>query len=724
MPPINPARLSEMQQEANALQQKGQGREALEIYRKILEIDPKIAEAHFQCGILYMKALRFDLAVAAFAKAAGLRPDEPEIWKGYCEALFRAGDAEAIRAARGILESSALPEKTRAWIRARMSGKAVKNRPGLGAVPPKAIQDVIRLLNANRPRKAVNVLTGMIGKNPGVAVLHCMLGTALLNSGKPDSKPDRAIASLRKAGQLDPGYFEGQLSLGKALFSVGEAKPAITALEAARSIDPKDVDTLGHLGRAYNHLGMRENAVKALDRALRIDPEDVSALHARAQIAEKENDFAPARRLLRKCIANGLRSSAVYVLLSRVHSSAGDTDAALEAIETAIEKQPDSAEALGVRATILQTSGQFEAADAAFRQAFEAAPANGLNYRIYSASHTFEPGDPLIARMEHVYEDETLPDQARMQLGFALSKAMEDTGRHDRVFGYLNASSRIMRAEYPYNIGVRRNEVDRIKAAFAQYSPKTHPNLSDSRYDPIFVTGMPRSGTTLVEQIISSHSTVTGIGETGRFSREAYRAILTPTGDLGIHDLGREVVNHLAGDFRSYIQGLFPESNRITDKSIQTYAVMGLVWIAMPKARVVVVRRDPKDNLFSLYKNIFPAGTHLYSYDLHDLGQYYRMFVEMIDFWRSLKPDGFHEIWYEDLIENPEEETRRLIAACDLEWQEACLNFHQNKRKVDTLSVYQVRQPIYKSSVRAWQRHERDLRPLFDSLGNLADPAR
>ena len=162
----------------------------------------------------------------------------------------------------------------------------------------------------------------------------------------------------------------------------------------------------------------------------------------------------------------------------------------------------------------------------------------------------------------------------------------------------------------------------------------------------------------------------------------------------------------------------------LSDKSIQTYLVMGLVWCTLPKAKIVVVRRDPRDNLLSVYKNVFPTGGHLYSYDLDDLGQYYRMFVEMIEFWRDMNPGGFHEIWYEDLIANPEEETRKLIAASGLEWEDACLNFHENKRKVNTLSVYQVRQPIYKSSVKAWQRYEKELQPLFDSLGDLADHKR
>ncbi len=143
---------------------------------------------------------------------------------------------------------------------------------------------------------------------------------------------------------------------------------------------------------------------------------------------------------------------------------------------------------------------------------------------------------------------------------------------------------------------------------------------------------------------------------------------------------------------------------------------LGLVKLAMPNARFVIVRRDPRDNLLSIYKNKFPDDTHLYAYDQRDLAKFYGTFVDMIEFWRERVPDWFYEVQYEALVANPEEETRKLIAACGLEWEDACLSFHENKRKVETLSVYQVRQPITKASVELWQRYERDLKPMLDQL--------
>jgi hypothetical protein len=143
---------------------------------------------------------------------------------------------------------------------------------------------------------------------------------------------------------------------------------------------------------------------------------------------------------------------------------------------------------------------------------------------------------------------------------------------------------------------------------------------------------------------------------------------------------------------------------------------MGIIKAALPNAKFVVVRRDPRDNLLSIYKNQFVEGTHRYAYDLGDLGAYYKTFVDMIDFWHKTSPGLFYEIQYEDLIADPETQARALIDACGLEWEDDCMNFHQNKREVKTLSVYQVRQPIYSSSVKAWQRYETELQPLFEAL--------
>ncbi|MFV2052716.1 sulfotransferase [Aliiroseovarius sp. YM-037] len=717
MLPINPSKIPQLYSQALDLQNKGRAKEALAIYQNILQANPKIAEAHFQIGQIRMKALDFESAAKAFGQAAALKPKQPAIWQSYAEALLRLDDATATSAALRQLEASGLPSDTRQKISQRLSNRSGKTKVDTGGIRPERLQDVVRALNAGDAAAAERKVRALLRQHPSVPVLHTMLGGALRQKGDLDG----AGKTFRKAIALDGSYAEAYSNYGDLLLSSGDAAGAVEQLEHARSLTPRAPATLANLANAYLSLDRRSIALDLLDRSIKIDPNNPIAYRTRAQIHAKDGLHDKARDDLKKCLALGLKTAQVHQLLAKALAALGDRDASIATIDKAIAMEPKNAAMYSAKATILQSLGDFDAAADIFRQAYEVDPTNGQIYRTFSASHKFTEDDPVLALMEDTYARDDLRQHDRMQLGFALSKAMEDIKAHDRVFTYLNDANRLVREEHKYHISQRRDEVDRMKKAFAGFKPDGHPLTNDSDYAPIFVTGMPRSGTTLIEQILASHSTVTGAGETGRFARQGYGLMLPPSGDRAIGNITRAEISALADDYKAYIETLLPGSDRITDKSIQTYLVMGLVWLSMPNAKVIVVRRDPRDNLLSIYKNVFPDGTHLYSYDLHDLGQYYRMFVEMIDFWRGIAPDRFHEIRYDDLIENPEEESRKLVAAAGLEWEDACLNFHENKRKVDTLSVYQVRQPIYKSSLKAWKRYEAELQPLFDSLGDVLD---
>src|SRR5690606_12280801 len=267
-------------------------------------------------------------------------------------------------------------------------------------------------------------------------------------------------------------------------------------------------------------------------------------------------------------------------------------------------------------------------------------------------------------------------------------------------------------------------EVDRTQAALRDFDYRNHRVEGTSAYAPIFVTGMPRPGTTLVEQSIASHSLVGGAGELGKATTLAANLLFPKSGGRNLADVPAAEIAALGHEYESYLRGRIPDHERITDKSIPTYMHIGLLKLAMPNARFVVVRRDPRDNLFSIYKNKFPDGTHPYAYDLRDLALYYKTFVDMVDFWRERVPEAIYEVQYEDLVGNPEEETRKLIAACGLTWEDACLSFHENTRKVQTLSVFQVRQPISQGWVKSWQRYKKELGPMTSVLkehGLVAD---
>jgi hypothetical protein len=258
--------------------------------------------------------------------------------------------------------------------------------------------------------------------------------------------------------------------------------------------------------------------------------------------------------------------------------------------------------------------------------------------------------------------------------------------------------------------------VDGLIAAFegADFAPLSTPAEGPR---PIFVTGLPRSGTTLVEQILASHSAVTGGGELRFLLEEAYRLMGDP--GRGFTRLAELSEGALAGFGRAYLDLLaraVPGAGVITDKSIQTHLVIGLVAKVLPWARILVVRRDPRDLGLSIYRNVFAPGTHLYAYDQADIAAYIATFEKMMAFWRAALPGRFEEIRYEDLVAEPEARTRALVAAAGLDWEEACLSFHESARQVATLSIQQVRQPIHGGAAGGWRRHAADLAPMIAAL--------
>jgi tetratricopeptide (TPR) repeat protein len=405
--------------------------------------------------------------------------------------------------------------------------------------------------------------------------------------------------------------------------------------------------------------------------------------------------------------------------LAEAQMALGRADDALATVNRALTLSPDHVVATGRKAMILQALGRFDEASPLFLKAMDADPSNGIYFRSYITSTKSAPGDPVVERMIGLIDQPGINPRSEMNFGFAIAKGLEDQKDHTRAFTYLRRANDIVSRLTPYDHAAWLAEVARLQAAFRGHDWAGHRVADTSDAAPIFVTGMPRSGTTLIEQIISSHSRVTGGDEmdflpklaTGclfndPLSAKARRIAAIP--DAEIAALGHA--------YQAQVAARFPGADVVSDKSITSYMYLGLVKLALPNARFIIVRRDPRDNLLSIYKNRFPEGAHLYAYDLRALAHHYATFVDMIEFWRAEMPGWFTEVQYENLVANAEDESRRLIAACGLEWEEACLNFHTNERQVRTLSVYQVRQPISGGSVKAWQRYEKELAPMIEVL--------
>ncbi|WP_425051295.1 tetratricopeptide repeat-containing sulfotransferase family protein [Psychromarinibacter sp. S121] len=715
MLPLGPAQIPALIKQARALEGAGQLEQARAKYANALAIDARLAPAMFQMAQIDFKLQRFDSAAGLLDRALKLKPGEQALWGLYVRVLEKLDDRARTASFLERAKAAPLPPKFVVAMQDALTGSRTKSRVDLGGAPPAEVQKAIRMMETGDPAGAVRVVSALRRSHPDVALLADILANAQAVLGNTAE----ADAAFHDTIRLAPDYAEGLANYGAFLQRTGRPTEAIPHLQRAVKLMPRMTRAWVALGAAMvpaDRPGPQAEA--ALRKALALDPKHPQALLELAQLQLQEHQAQQAVETVRAALKAGADPEVARLCLGRALAELGDETGALAEFDALLAANPDFGPAYTARGGTLQTLGRFDEAHADFRKALEIMPKNGESYRIFLLAEKISADDPLIPQMETLVEDETVTEFSRANIGFALAKAMEDTKQYDRVFTYLRPANDLTRKLHPYDIAERRDRIDAIRTAFGGRDLPARKVAGTSDFAPIFVTGLPRSGTTLVEQIIASHSRVTGGGELGYLPSEVERVLAGP--DHVFHDIDKVSDADIARAGKIAAErmlALHPGADIVTDKSVQSYLMIGPIRMALPKSRIVVVQRDPRDNLLSIYRNMFAPGLHLYSYDLKDLAAYYHLYEEILAFWRAEAPGWFYEIRYEDLIADPEAQSRALIEACGLEWEDACLNFHENKRRVDTLSVHQVRQPIYKSSLKAWERYGSEIDELLDALG-------
>lgn len=438
-------------------------------------------------------------------------------------------------------------------------------------------------------------------------------------------------------------------------------------------------------------------------------PQAAEPLFNLGRIARFQGEIATAIELLERAYERKPQEPAILTLLAECQTISGDVQAASQTHDRMIALQPGHPKPLADKALFLQQQGDFAAAESLFKKAMRRAPDNGELYRMWLGGKKLAKGDPNIRKMQQLFAHPRMNDMGKIHLGFALAKAMEDTGQHDKVFAYLNKANALQRKAFPYDPAARDAEIDAIMARSKTLGA---PSASDA--SPIIVTGLPRSGTTLVEQILGAHDEVVAGGELAVALKLAYGLFGAPPDIADLAQLTDQQLDQFAtGYVRQTAMRVDAKGRRSTDKSIQNHLILGHIHRAMPKATLIVVRRDPRDVALSIYKNYFANGTHRYSNNLANIARYIKGFDRIVDFWKTRVP--VFEIAYDDLIDAPESQARAVVEAAGLAWQEKCLEFYKQGGAVKTLSLAQVRKPIYKSSGGAWRRYEKEMQPFIDA---------
>jgi len=512
------------------------------------------------------------------------------------------------------------------------------------------------------------------------APAHYNLGKAYLDQGKSQ----QAFGAFSKAIKLKPDYVEAVFLLANTRISLGDLALAKAAYIKVVEWEPSNYEAHNNLGSALQDQGFFLESIEHHQQAISLKPDFEPAYANLSNALVQLERHKDALELLNECLSH-CKSGKIYDTIGTVY---------------------------------LQL-GQMTEARQAYLMAIEADPLKGKPYRHLveiTKLDNIENID-LMALVSAASQAEGLSSESRVHLSFALAKLLDNLKDYEGAFLAYKQGNNLYRSKHPYT---RSDDIGLFKTIKKEYNKNALISKStvsdDSR--PIFILGMPRSGTTLVESIVSSHSDVTGAGELTYMADQARRF---KGGMTAFHKrfnaMGEDEHKGIAQAYLKGLSGYDEGKAHITDKMPHNFLNIGMIAKLLPNAKIIHCKRHPVANCLSIYKAYFAAkNAHPYAWDLKELARYHNLYENLMDHWREVLPGRFYEVSYEQLTSNQEQESRNLIEYCGLDWQEACLDFYKTDRKVKTASAFQVRQPMHNQSIDLWKRYGDALQPLLDEL--------
>jgi tetratricopeptide (TPR) repeat protein len=603
-------------------------------------------------------------------------------------------------------------------------GTAAMQSPGWTRAPSKAPTDheqnqLIALYQAGRYAELESRANLFVRQYPDSGFGWKILSAALAMQGKD------AFHALEQAARLLPQDAEVHNNLGDLLAKQERLEEAAACFHRALQLKPRYADACFNFGQVMFRLCKYAEADAYLRKAIELRPGDADAYNNLANNLVMQERYAEADTVIRRALVLKPDSPKAHCVSGMVLRAQRRYAEAEMSYRKALEFDPDYAEANCGLGGELMERGDFVEAEMHYRRALTADPdyIRPL-YALVSAKKVkqgdvdFEALKNIEERVKHHKKSLSLTDS--MYMHFGLGKCFDDAGEYDAAFPHFLTACQQKRATFAYDAESDTQVLDEVMRILDRTRIDSLRGSGDPSDAPIFVVGMPRSGTTLTEQIIASHPSVYGAGELTDLLAITHRSIAGIAYPGSLRLLDQKMLAAWGREYISAIRRLAPSVRHITDKLPQNFLSVGLIHLMLPNAKIVHIKRDPVDTCISCFTNLFANNNIKYSYDLVELGKFYVNYVRMMEYWRSVLPnDAVLDVQYEDLVSEPEAQVRRLIAYCGLEWDDACLDFHKTDRSVRTASVAQVRRPIYRSSMERWRRYERHLGPLLDVLGDI-----
>jgi Flp pilus assembly protein TadD len=539
------------------------------------------------------------------------------------------------------------------------------------------IESVMLLYSKGKIHEAISSIKLLNESYPNVPLLFNILGACYKSIGEIDG----AIQMFDTATKIKPNYAEAYFNIGVIYYEISQLTKAINYYLKAIEANPGYSDVHNNLGIAYLDLGELDKAIKHLELAISFRP-----------------DFPEAH--------NNLGSA---------YQEKGSLDIAVNSYNRAIELMNNFAQAHNNLGIIQEKTGKFDDAILSYSNAINYDPKNVSAHFNLSYLKTFKEKDQQILQMHSILSSDSVDQIDRARLCFALAKVYEDLGESEKLFEYLNQGNSLRKKGLNFSFNASNNNNNYLKKIFTNSNHHNFESPKALQISPIFIVGMPRSGTTLLEQIISSHNEVYGAGELKNLNE-----ILIPIFQNQLNSSDSIITNEIVSSIRSqYIESLINlnvKEATITDKWPLNFRYVGFILSAFPNAKIIHSKRDSIATCWSIYKHFFSDNANGWAYNLDDIADFYLLYDDLMSFWHELYPGRIFDLSYEDLTANQEIETRNLLEFCALDWDKNCLDFHKNKRVVGTASVSQVRMEMFQGSSENWKKYKQYLGPLVNKL--------
>jgi tetratricopeptide (TPR) repeat protein len=719
---------------ANALRshQRGDLRQATLSYRAILARDPGHADALHMLGLVALRLGKNQDAVELIGRAAVLIPDSAAIHANLGEA-YRAG---------GQLDQAA-----------RCCRSALRLQPDY----PEAANNLgLVLLAQEDTPAAIGQFRAAIRLQPGCSLYHNNLGNALRVAGDTEG----ALAEFRRAVELDACSAEALGNLGQLLLEKGEREEALSHCREAVRLRPDLAEARNNLGNVLRELGRLAEAKECYREALRLNPNLAVTFNNMAQAVQEEGDLRSALTWYREALQREPNSPRIHANAASAFEERGEFDQAVRYHRRALDLDPRFVEAHNGLGYTLHQQGKFAESLAAYRAAIELRPAFAPGHcnlgnlleeigrledaeTAYRTALRYDPDLPLAhaqlatllrgrlpeddwAALQRLLARPSMAIGKRLSLHFGMAHVLDGRGEYEAAAEHARLGNSLCLELWRtqgrrYDPQVHTAFVDNLIAAFDPAFFERTRGFGTGSERPVFVLGLPRSGTTLTEQILASHPQVFGAGELDalRSNIDAIPGLLRTNAPpaAALAGIDRETVQRLAVDHLDRLGALNGSAGRVVDKMTDNYLYLGLAATLFPKARFIHCRRDPRDVAVSCWMTNF---RHLcWAADQEHIAARFLDYRRIMDHWKAVLPVPVLEVDYEETVTDLEGVARRLISWCGLSWDPACLDFHQLERPIRTASVTQVRQPVYQRSVSRWRHYLTSLASLFERFEAL-----